>query len=116
MFPRLASSSVEKVCESDPRLSLVTQDAEPADRLHVSGELDVFFAPRLQEVIDRHDATGRALHIDLRACRYMDSTILSVLVRAAKRYGSRLTIAAPESGAIARILSITQLDRHLPIV
>ncbi len=80
------------------------------------GDFDIFSSGELEEQIHARASSGDPLSIDLTQCTYVDSTILTVLVRAANAYGDRLEILAPSSGNVARILALTKLDRYLPLV
>jgi anti-anti-sigma factor len=95
--------------------SLVPGSEGDPDVLYLTGELDVFCAQEIEARIEAHERSRRALTIDMKGCTYADSTILSVLVQAAKRYGNRLKIRVPSSGVVPRILAISELDRFLPI-
>lgn len=85
------------------------------DELHLVGEFDVFHVNGLEEAIHTHQATGRDLVINLLRCRYVDSTILSVFIRAMKHYDDRLRMKVARGGPVARILEVAKLDRLLPI-
>lgn len=87
-----------------------------ANVLALIGDFDLFSAGDLEARINDCAASGEPLLLDLSQCTYVDSTILTVLVRATNAYGSRLEIIAPQSGNVARVLSITKLDRFLPLV
>jgi anti-sigma B factor antagonist len=84
----------------------------------VSGELDLASSPALQEELDRV-ATSEAqlLIIDLRALDFMDSTGLSVLVRAhqrAEEQGRELAmVKGPQQ--VQRLLSLTGVADRLTL-
>ncbi len=80
------------------------------------GDFDLFYRDELESRINASASPGEPLRIDLTHCTYVDSTILTVFVRAAKAYGDRLEIIAPSSGNVARILALTKLDTYLPLV
>lgn len=90
------------VAELDPRIFVVT----------ASGELDVWSAPMLDEllqgVVDR--ATG-SLIVDLSAVPLIDSVVLGVLVRHAKHLraaGSELVLVTDDPRTV-RVIEITGL-------
>jgi anti-sigma B factor antagonist len=83
----------------------------------VSGELDLASSPALQEELDRA-ADSEMLIIDLRELDFMDSTGLSVLVRAhqrAEEQGRRLAmVKGPQQ--VQRLLSLTGVADRLTVV
>jgi anti-sigma B factor antagonist len=85
----------------------------------VSGELDLASSPALQEELDRVSASdAEMLIIDLRELDFMDSTGLSVLVRAhqrAEEQGRRLAmVKGPQQ--VQRLLSLTGVADRLTVV
>ena len=85
----------------------------------VSGELDLASSPALQEELDRlASSDAELLIIDLRELDFMDSTGLSVLVRAhqrAEEQGRRLAmVKGPQQ--VQRLLSLTGVGDRLTLV
>lgn len=85
----------------------------------VSGELDLASSPALQEELDRVAASdAQLLIIDLRDLDFMDSTGLSVLVRAHQRIeeqGRQLAmVKGPQQ--VQRLLSLTGVADRLKLV
>jgi anti-sigma B factor antagonist len=84
----------------------------------VSGELDLASSPALQEELDRVSSDSELLIIDLRELDFMDSTGLSVLVRAHQReeeQGRRLAmVKGPQQ--VQRLLSLTGVADRLTLV
>ncbi len=82
----------------------------------VSGELDMSTAPDLSDaladVVDRHP---RDLTVDLADLAFIDSTGLTVLVRASKQlrdHDATLRLASP-TPSVRRVLEIVGLDHLL---
>lgn len=86
--------------------------------VELAGELDVYSAPQLRDVLAEAAARSAPLIVvDLAALEFMDSSGLGVLVAGWKRaraQGGRLSVAAP-SARVARIFRTTGLDRALPV-
>ncbi len=87
--------------------------------ISVSGELDLASSPALQEELDRVAASdSQMLIIDLRELDFMDSTGLSVLVRAHQRIeeqGRQLAmVKGPQQ--VQRLLSLTGVADRLTVV
>lgn len=61
-------------------LSISTEAQDGAVVIHVEGDLDVYTAPRLKEVLDEAVAGGGRLILDLSGVHFIDSTALGVLV------------------------------------
>lgn len=80
------------------------------------GDYDIFSSRDLASQIDSLAQRGARLFLDFTRCTYIDSSILTVLVRAVRNYGDTLQMIVPPQGNVARILSITQLDQIFPIV
>ena len=85
----------------------------------VSGELDLASSPALQEELDRvASSDSELLIIDLRELDFMDSTGLSVLVRAhqrAEEHGRQLAmVRGPQQ--VQRLLSLTGVGDRLTLV
>jgi anti-sigma B factor antagonist len=83
--------------------------------VHVLGDIDLSSALELEAAIDQAATFGAPVVVDLRECRYMDSTGLTALVRAVKRYG-RVEAVVTEHSPISRIVQITGFQKVLPIV
>jgi anti-anti-sigma factor len=82
----------------------------------VIGELDFSSSHQLDEAIARTpNGTPLDVVVDLTQCRYIDSTVLTVLVRASKTFGERLSLVIPADSHIRRIFAITNLDRMIRI-
>jgi anti-sigma B factor antagonist len=93
---------------------------ESGDRMVVTitGDLDVFTAPRLRDyVVDLIDEGHLRIYIDLRPCEFLDSSGLSALVSAHKRLhalGGELALVCPR-GNLRRLIEIVSLDQVFDI-
>jgi anti-anti-sigma factor len=95
------------------------RDGDQAVVIAVSGELDLASSPSLERELERRAASGAELVIvDLRQLEFMDSTGLSVLVRAHQRTaerGQRLAVVkGPQQ--VQRLLSLTGVAERLTLV
>jgi len=98
---------------------LEVQSQGKATVIAVRGELDLASSPALQEELDRVSASdAEMLIIDLRELDFMDSTGLSVLVRAhqrAEEQGRQLAVVkGPQQ--VQRLLSLTGVADRLTLV
>ncbi len=103
--------------QSHFRLEVRRQGA--ATVIAVSGELDLASSPALQDELDRAAGSdSQMLIIDLRELDFMDSTGLSVLVRAHQRteeQGRQLAmVKGPQQ--VQRLLSLTGVADRLTLV
>jgi anti-anti-sigma factor len=102
---------------SNFRVEVRSENGAPL--LSVRGELDLASSPVLEEELERVISAGPALVIiDLRELDFMDSTGLSVLIRAhqrAEESGHRLGIVNG-SRQVRRLLSLTGVADRLMIV
>jgi anti-anti-sigma factor len=87
--------------------------------LTVSGELDLASSPALREELDRADASGAELVIlDLRGLVFMDSTGLSVVVKAHQRAADAGRRFAVVKGGkqVRRLLTLTGIGERLNLI
>lgn len=86
--------------------------------ISVSGELDLASSPALEEELDRvAQSDAKVVIVDLRNLEFMDSTGLSVLVRAHQRAeedGRRLGLVNG-SQQVQRLLSLTGVADRLTL-
>ena len=82
------------------------------------GEVDVYTAPQLDAELSRLTTEGRTdLVVDLARVDFLDSTGLSVLVKALKRVreaDGRLDVVVT-SERVAKVFRITGLDQLIPL-
>ncbi len=99
--------------------SVDVRDGAEALVIEVSGELDLASSPELERELERGTASeAPLLIIDLRKLEFMDSTGLSVVVRAHQRAtqgGKRFAIVkGPQQ--VQRLLSLTGVAERLTVV
>lgn len=94
------------------------RNAEHATVISVGGELDLASSPALEEELERvADSGADVVVIDLRELEFMDSTGLSVLVRAhqrAEEEGRRLGLVNG-SQQVQRLLALTGVAERLTV-
>jgi anti-sigma B factor antagonist len=100
-------------------LSIEVRDENHAVVIGVSGELDLASSPALEDELERVTASATPLVIvDLRRLEFMDSTGLSVIVRAHQRAteaGQRFgVVKGPQQ--VQRLLSLTGVAERLTLV
>jgi anti-sigma B factor antagonist len=88
------------------------------DVLAVAGDLDVYTANDVRDVITAAETWGSAVMLlDLSDVAFLDSTGLSAIVstrRIARSHGSELRLVCP-SGSALRVIRMTHLDDVLAI-
>jgi anti-sigma B factor antagonist len=99
-------------------LSVSTRDEDGRTVVAATGEVDVYTAPVLDESLSVAVATGATrIVVDLAAVDFLDSTGLSVLVKALKRVrdadGSLDVVVTAER--VAKVFRITGLDQVIPV-
>jgi len=80
--------------------------------LALAGDWDFTQAAELRERIGA--LTARSIVLDLRGTTYLDSTIISVIVRADRRLardGGGASLRLPDDGLIKRMFAMMSLDR-----
>jgi len=96
----------------------IHSDAPRCSAITVRGELDLACADALRTTIREVRRAGtRYLRIDLSGVTFLDATILGVLVEAHRDFLDRrgTLVLAGVAGRVARLLSLTRLDRELLI-
>jgi anti-sigma B factor antagonist len=103
--------------QSDFRVEVRTEGR--AAVVVVSGELDLATSPELEEQLRRvWDTSNEQLVIDLRELEFMDSTGLSIIVKAHQRLtdeGRQLTLVRG-SQQVQRLLDLTGVSERLKLV
>ena len=101
------------------RLETSTRDVDGYTVLDVSGEVDVYTAPKLKEAIGAILTSGQVhLIVNMERVTYMDSSGFGTLLGALKRVrpeGGTVTLVKVCT-AIERMLNITRLNTILNIV
>lgn len=96
--------------------AIILESRPDGEILHIFGEVDLTSVEELRSAIDRAAASGPHVIVDLEPCTYIDSTILSVLMRASENYAGRFQIVVPPSGIVRRVFTITSLIGQLPVI
>jgi len=100
------------------RIELDTERERDTGTVHVTGEVDLTSAPRLEQAIrELIDGGVRRLIVDLSDVRFMDSTGLRVLMSSYKRLtevGGALVLGRP-SEAVKRVLDVSGLNSHFTV-
>lgn len=98
--------------------ALTTRQVDGFDVVEVTGELDVYTAPALEDALgDLVDARRTDIVVDLSNVTFMDSTGLGLLIKALKwtrEHDGTLRIVA-NSEKILKVFRVTGLDTVLPI-
>ena len=99
------------------RSAIVSEYIEGYDVVHVFGEVDLFTSPDLERAVAdaAKGSETQFVVVDFTECRYLDSTTLSVLVRAKKALPDRLRIVVPPDLPIRRLFEITNLAGVLDV-
>jgi anti-anti-sigma factor len=81
----------------------------------VSGPLDILSSHLFADAIAVARVKSSVI-VSFEACPYLDSTILSVIVRHARSMRERLVLLAPKDGYVRRLLEMCGLQDLLRIV
>ena len=100
-------------------LSVSSTEQGAVTVVHVAGEIDVYTAPLLREVLDKQVAAGRTnLVVDLEKVTFMDSTGLHAVLRIrqdAHELGRRFALIRGRD-QVQRLFELTGLTESLTIV
>lgn len=90
-----------------------------ADVIEVTGEVDIYTASELDQVLATEIAAGRTtLIVDCSRVEFLDSTGLGVIIKAfvgCREAGGRLAVVAP-TDRISRVFEITGVDQSIRVV
>jgi anti-anti-sigma factor len=98
-------------------LSLSSRD--DAEVVHAEGELDLANVPGLEDAFERAAATSdKPLVADLTAVEFVDSAVLGMLMRTARRFDGegRAVVIAAGHPSVRRTFALTGLDTVLTLV
>lgn len=94
-----------------------TKNGLDAARVHVTGEMDIATAPRLERTLGEAQAQARLVVLDLRELAFMDCSGVHVIVTAnirARQAGRRLILVRGPT-QVDRVLSLTGTSGELEI-
>lgn len=85
-------------------------------RLTIEGEMDLSNVQTLETALEEACAEGRKVLVDLGPLEFLDSTGISLLVRAlGGSEAARLSFLPSESSNVSRLLNMTGLDQRMPL-
>lgn len=85
-------------------------------RLTLEGELDLSNIDTVEAALDEARADGVDILVDLGPLEFLDSTGISLLVRAiGGDAAARLTFLPSRSNDVCRLLNMTGLDQRMPL-
>jgi anti-sigma B factor antagonist len=91
-----------------------TRESDEIVTLTISGEADIATSPNLRQALgEAIDGSSRSLELDLRECRFIDSTGLQVIVQAGRSLaekGRSLSLTNPQEH-VRRLFLTAGIDR-----
>jgi anti-anti-sigma factor len=81
----------------------------------VTGEFDFSNIDWLEALIEVALNGAKPVVLDFQGTNYIDSTVLSVLVRQKQRAGDRLRIVVPAASKLRRIFELSDLEKQLQL-
>jgi len=99
---------------TDPELfSLTRSTRDRSEVVTLAGELDMAHAPTVSETLDALADTARPVIVDLSELTFIDSSGIHAILRPRPQEGTIALVCPP--GNIQRVLSVTKIDRVLPV-
>ena len=80
----------------------------------VRGELDIYSSSSLEDELRKVKGSVR-LVVDFSECRYIDSSVITVLIHARKQRPNMRVVAAL-NGQVRKILTMTNLSNAIPVM
>ncbi len=93
---------------NDAGATMIFADSHAPTLVVLSGDLDLYEAPRVRDALDALDGPGV---VDMSAVRLVDSSVLNELARVAKRAGLQRVTLIVKSPNIRRVLDVVQFER-----
>ncbi len=88
---------------------------ERAGVIRLTGELDMSTAPELDQVLEAAVEHGGAILVDLSELRFMDSTGIHTLMKAARSLGGRgCLILHGEQERVGRVFDLVGINGNVP--
>jgi anti-sigma B factor antagonist len=85
-------------------------------RLTLEGEMDLSNVQTVETALEEACSEDRKVLVDLGPLEFLDSTGISLLVRAlGGREAARLSFLPSESPTVSRLLNMTGLDQRMPL-
>ena len=107
-----------RLCELQHHFRVEIRDASRGVVLTLFGELDLASSPALEQELDKVAGEGLIV-VDLRQLEFIDSTGLSVLIRANRRAHERgaqfAVVAGRDGGQVQRLLGLTGLQQRVRV-
>jgi anti-anti-sigma factor len=79
------------------------------------GEYDIGNVQELEAALRAAESTKERIVIDLRHTSYMDSSVLGVLIRCRRDWGSRLHVVVDPDSMASRLFDVTGLGEHFDL-
>ena len=98
--------------EPDP-FSITRSTDGTSELVTLAGELDMAHAPTVSETLDTLADTARPVVVDLSELDFIDSSGIHAILQPRPQHGTVVLVCPP--GNIQRVLSVTQVDRVLPL-
>jgi len=81
----------------------------------LAGEHDLSTTSKVEAAVRTASEGQSRIVYDLTGVTYLDSTVLTMLVRSHKQLGKGFGVVLPSASPIRRIFEITKLDRIFPV-
>jgi anti-anti-sigma factor len=98
----------------DDALIVVHDIVGDAHVVHVFSEVDISTAPELDAEVSKVTEDGLVI-VELSDCRYMDTSGISVLTRAYRRFGGRFRVVVAPNSHVERVLRLLRLHSLIRI-
>jgi anti-sigma B factor antagonist len=122
VFPDFVGTGVEILIESGVKHCMdfevnIVEHADTYSLISVRGEIDLHSAPKVQHALERGAEGVEAVIVDMESITFMDSTALSMLMRATddlQERGISLRLTAP-SDAVERLFDVTGFGEYFEV-
>ncbi len=84
--------------------------------VELSGEHDMSTIPHVEPAMASASREKGVVVVDLSQATFVDSSVLSMLLRAHKKLGTRMRVVLTSGSRVRHIFEVTQMDRYIAIV
>lgn len=103
------------MADRDPRCRVSHEKRGERHIVSIKGEVDIYSASSIEEALGAALDSGTIV-VDMRECRYIDSTAISALIRARKKTKKPMYLVIRPGTVVDRIVSAAQIGKIMRVV
>jgi anti-anti-sigma factor len=80
----------------------------------IAGEADIYMSGSIERLLQQLSEKMPVI-VDLRACSYIDSSVIATLIRMRKRRADEVGLVVEKDSIVARVIDLTQIGSIIPV-